>query len=120
MAETAEIIVEKKGAAGLVTLNRPQALNALTLDMARALRRALDAWADDPRITRVVVTGAGERAFSAGGDIAGFAELEGTAAKREFQRDCMRTFAAVEESPLPVVAAVRGYALGGGCELAMA
>src|SRR5690242_10701142 len=75
MAETAEIICERDGAAGLVTLNRPQALNALTLDMVRVLRCALDQWADDPQVTRVVITGAGERAFCAGGDIRRLYEL---------------------------------------------
>ena len=69
MAGSVEILCERQGSAGLVTLNRPQALNALTLGMVREMRRALDAWESDPAVTRVVVTGAGERAFCAGGDI---------------------------------------------------
>src|SRR4051794_38145870 len=64
-----EILFERRGAAGLVILNRPRALNAVTLVMVRALREQLDAWRNDPGITRVVIRGAGERAFSAGGDL---------------------------------------------------
>ncbi len=64
-----EAICERSGAAGVITLNRPAALNALTLAMVRAMREALDAWAGDPAVTRVVVEGAGEKAFCAGGDI---------------------------------------------------
>jgi enoyl-CoA hydratase len=67
-----------------------------------------------------VITGAGDKSFSAGGDIAGFADLKTLEAKREFQAVVMRGFAAIEESPLPVIAAVNGWALGGGCELTLA
>ena len=70
-----EILFERRGAAGLVTLNRPKALNAVTHGMVRALRAQLDDWADDPAITRVVITAAGERAFSAGGDIRALYDL---------------------------------------------
>jgi enoyl-CoA hydratase len=62
MAGDAEVLCERRGAAGLVTLNRPQALNAITHGMVLELRRALDAWAADPEVTRIVVTAAGERA----------------------------------------------------------
>ena len=68
-AESDEVLCEKQGAAGLITLNRPKALNALTLAMVREMRRALDAWDVDPAVTRIVVKGAGEKAFCAGGDI---------------------------------------------------
>src|SRR3954451_18453243 len=64
-----EILFARKGAAGVVTLNRPQALNAVTLGMVRALTKQLQEWRGDASITRVVVTAAGGRAFSAGGDI---------------------------------------------------
>ena len=64
-----EILFERRGAAGLVTLNRPQALNAVTLGMVRALARQLGEWENDPAVTRVIVTASGGRAFSAGGDI---------------------------------------------------
>src|SRR5476651_2510512 len=64
-----EILFERRGAAGCVTLNRPKALNAVSHSMVLALRAQLADWAEDQAVTRVVITGAGERAFSAGGDI---------------------------------------------------
>ena len=70
-----EAICEVRGAAGVIVLNRPKALNAVTLGMVRAIRPALDAWAADPAVTRVVIAGAGEKAFSAGGDIRQLYEL---------------------------------------------
>ena len=69
MSETREILFERRGAAGLVTLNRLAALNAVTHGMVKALRAQLDAWANDASITRVVIQAAAGRAFSAGGDI---------------------------------------------------
>ena len=64
-----EVLVERRGCAGFLTLNRPKALNALNLGMVRAMAAALDDWERDPTIERVVVAGAGGRAFCAGGDI---------------------------------------------------
>src|SRR3954465_14071494 len=117
MAETAEIICEQDGAAGLITLNRPQALNALTLDMVRAMRRALDAWADDPHVTRVVVTGAGERAFCAGGDIRHLYEL-GKAGRRDealgFWREEYALNVRIKGYPKPYVSLIDGLVMGGG------
>ncbi|MQA12666.1 MAG: hypothetical protein GEV09_00410 [Pseudonocardiaceae bacterium] len=110
----------ESGAVAVVTIDAPDKLNAMGRDFWPELRAVLADLESDGCTRAVVVTGAGDRAFCSGGDIASFAELTDLAAKREFQRDCMRTFAAVEESPLPVVAAVNGWALGGGCELAMA
>ncbi|MDQ4118592.1 MAG: enoyl-CoA hydratase/isomerase family protein [Actinomycetota bacterium] len=108
------------GAVATVTIDAPEKLNAMGRTFWPELRDALAVLEADATTRAVVITGAGEKAFSSGGDIAGFADLDGAGAKREFQRDCMRTFAAVEESPLPVIAAVNGYAMGGGCELALA
>src|ERR1700759_726625 len=70
-----EILFERRGSAGIVTLNRPHALNAVTLRMVRALTRQLEAWQNDPSVTRVVVSAAGGKAFSAGGDIRALCEL---------------------------------------------
>lgn len=75
MSQEPEIICEIRDAAGVVILNRPKALNALSLVMVRELARALDAWERDPQVTRVVVMGAGEKAFCAGGDIRSLHDL---------------------------------------------
>ncbi len=74
-AQDAEALIERRGAAGVIVLNRPKALNALTLTMVRLMAAALDAWEDDPLVTRVVIGGAGDKAFCAGGDIRSLYEL---------------------------------------------
>jgi enoyl-CoA hydratase len=112
--------VDADGPVGVITIDAPAKLNAMGRTFWPEMREALATLESDGRTRAVIVTGAGEKAFSAGGDIAGFAQLESTQARREFQRDCMRTFAAVEECDLPVIAAVNGYAMGGGCELTLA
>src|SRR5215217_3601952 len=116
MAE-AELLCERRGVAGLVTLNRPQALNALTHGMVLALSRALDEWADDPAVTRIVVTGAGERAFCAGGDIRYLYDL-GKAGRHEealrFWRDEYPLNVRIKRYPKPYVALIDGIVMGGG------
>jgi enoyl-CoA hydratase len=115
--ETSDILFSRRGAAGLVTLNRPKALNAVTHAMARALRRQLDAWADAAAVTRVVVTAAGERAFSAGGDIRALTDL-GRAGRRDemlqFWRDEYPLNAAIKNYRKPYVALIDGIVMGGG------
>ncbi|MBV8962525.1 MAG: enoyl-CoA hydratase/isomerase family protein, partial [Hyphomicrobiales bacterium] len=69
MTDNPEILIEKRGRLGLITLNRPEALNALTLAMVRSMRAALDRWAVEPEIACVAIRGAGTKAFCAGGDI---------------------------------------------------
>lgn len=120
MSDLTEITLTEHGAVAVVTIDRPDKLNALGVDFWPQLREVLARLATDGTTRAVVLTGAGEKAFSAGGDIAGFGELDGIAARRAFQTECLRTFAAIEESRLPVIAAVNGYAFGGGCELALA
>jgi len=114
---TDEILFDRRGAAGLVTLNRPKALNAVTHGMVLALRTQLDRWADDPAVTRVVVTSAGERAFSAGGDIRHLYDL-GKAGRRgemlQFWRDEYPLNAAIKNYRKPYVALIDGIVMGGG------
>jgi len=114
---TADIVFERRGVAGLVTLNRPQALNAVTHAMVRALRVQLDHWADDPAITRVVITAAGERAFSAGGDIRALYDL-GCAGRHDealqFWRDEYPLNVAIKNFRKPYVALIDGIVMGGG------
>ena len=112
-----DIICEKRGAAGFVLLNRPQALNALTHGMVQALDAALEAWAHDPAIERVVISGAGGRAFCAGGDIRLMHELgvAGRFAEQlDFYRDEYRLNQRIARYPKPYVALLDGYVMGGG------
>lgn len=112
-----EVLLERRGTAGLITLNRPKALNALTLTMVREMREALDAWAADPAVTRVVVTGAGERAFCAGGDIRVLHDL-GKAGRHDealaFWREEYELNILIKRYPKPYVALVDGIVMGGG------
>ena len=114
----ADILFERRGAAGIVTLNRPKALNAVTHGMVRGVARAARRWADDPAITRVVViTAAGERAFSAGGDIRALYDL-GKAGRHDealqFWRDEYPLNAAIKNFRKPYVALIDGIVMGGG------
>ncbi len=112
-----EILCETRGHAGVVTLNRPRALNALTLGMVRGLARALDAWEHDPAIRHVVVVGAGEKAFCAGGDIRLLYEL-GKAGRveesRGFWREEYVLNARIKAYPKPYIALIDGIVMGGG------
>ena len=112
-----EILCERQGSAGLITLDRPQALNALTLTMVREMRRALDLWETDPAVTRVVVSGAGEKAFCAGGDIRRLYEL-GKAGRHEearaFWREEYELNIKIKRYAKPYVALVDGIVMGGG------
>ena len=117
-----EIMFERRGAAGVITLNRPQALNAVTHDMVRALTRTLLAWRDDPAVTRVAITAAGERAFSAGGDIRALYDL-GKAGRHDealqFWRDEYPLNALIKDYPKPYVALIDGIVMGGGFGVSM-
>ena len=121
-AAEAEILCERRGAAGVVTLNRPRALNALTLGMVRAMRAALDAWEKDPAVTRVVVTGAGGKAFCAGGDIRRLHDL-GRAGRieeaRTFWAEEYRLNARIKSYTKPYVALIDGIVMGGGVGLSL-
>ena len=103
-----------------LTINRPEALNALNRNVIDALSAALEAAQDNPEVRVIVLTGSGDKAFVAGADIKEFADFDqaqGEDLARRGQRDL---FDRVEQSRKPVVAAVNGFALGGGLELAMA
>lgn len=114
---TDDIVFERRGAAGIITLNRPKALNAVTHPMVLALRAQLDRWATDDAVTRVVITAAGERAFSAGGDIRALYEL-GKAGRHDealqFWRDEYPLNALIKNYRKPYVALIDGIAMGGG------
>ncbi|WP_158813223.1 enoyl-CoA hydratase/isomerase family protein [Methylocapsa sp. S129] len=112
-----EVLVERRGCAGFLTLNRPKALNALNLGMVRAMAAALDDWERDAGVTRVVVTGAGGRAFCAGGDIRLLYE-QGRAgddsAQLAFWREEYQLNRRIKHYSKPYVALVDGIVMGGG------
>ncbi len=110
------IIVESKGRVGLITLNRPKAMNALCSPLIAELGQALDAFEADDEIGAIVLTG-GEKAFAAGADIKEMSTK--TFASCYIEDFITKGWEAVSKVRKPVVAAVAGYALGGGCEVAM-
>jgi enoyl-CoA hydratase len=115
-----EVLIERRGCAGLLVLNRPKALNALTLGMVRAIAAALDEWERDETIARVVVRGAGGRAFCAGGDIRQLYEQGRAgdhAAQLTFWREEYRLNRRIKRYSKPYVALVDGVVMGGGVGL---
>lgn len=112
----AEILFETRGNIGLVTLNRPRALNSLTHNMAVELKRQLDEWAIMPSVQAVVVIGAGDKAFCAGGDVVKVTQSyqAGTTEWRDFFHDEYLMNIAVDEFPKPYISLVDGITMGGG------
>ena len=113
------LLLERDGAIAVVTVNRPKVLNALNLATLEELRRTMTALREDAAIRCVILTGSGEKSFVAGADIS---ELGGQSPTGgcEHARLGQAVFDTIETLGKPVIAAINGYALGGGCELAMA
>jgi len=109
------ILTEKRGSVGLVTLNRPEARNALNNQLLHELMDALEAFDNDGTVGALVVTGS-EKAFAAGADIK---EMAGKSMREMKDRDHLAVFSRITSIRKPVIAAVSGWALGGGCELAL-
>jgi enoyl-CoA hydratase len=117
MDDSPEVICERQGEAGVITLNRPKALNALTLTMVREMRRALEAWAADASVTRIVVEGTGEKAFCAGGDIRQLTEMGRAGRIGEalaFWREEYQLNAFIKHFPKPYISLIDGIVMGGG------
>ena len=116
-ADEADILFERRGVAGVVTLNRPQALNAVSLAMVRALAQQLARWEGDPAVTRVIVTANGGRAFSAGGDLRALYDF-GRAGRHdealEYFREEYALNAQIKRYRKPYVALIDGIVMGGG------
>ena len=113
------LLLEKSGPIAVLTINRPKALNALNSDTLTELSTVLDELGRDSSVRVVILTGSGEKAFIAGADISQMKDLtplEG----RGFAQLGQATFRKLELLPQPVIAAINGFALGGGCELALA
>ncbi|HTZ66454.1 MAG TPA: enoyl-CoA hydratase/isomerase family protein [Roseiarcus sp.] len=118
----AEALIERRGRAGVIVLNRPKALNALTLTMVRLIASALDEWERDGAVEQIVFLGAGDRGFCAGGDIRRLYELGRAGdhhAQLTFWREEYQLDRRIKTYPKPIVALVDGITMGGGVGLAM-
>lgn len=117
------VLIEANEGIALLTLNRPEKLNALSYSMNDRLLALLDALEADPAVGAIIITGAGDRAFSAGGDIHEFSQSVRSGADdavRDFVRRGQAMTRRLESFPKPIVAAINGIAYGGGCEIAEA
>ncbi|MDF2928128.1 MAG: Crotonyl-CoA hydratase [Anaerospora sp.] len=112
------LLFEKEGSIGLLTINRPKVLNALNRETMTEICQVVGKIATDPEVAVLIITGAGEKSFVAGADISEMRTLSALEG-RAWSKFSQATFNAIENLPQPVIAAVNGYALGGGCELAM-
>lgn len=119
MSDLRYIRVEWDGEIAVVSVDRQDKLNALNADVIRELGDVFTSLGADSVVRAIVLTGAGEKAFVAGADIGELARMDPVAAVR-ISRDGQRVFHDIERFPKPVVAAIGGYALGGGLELALA
>src|SRR5438034_10725561 len=113
------ILFEKKNAIAYVTVNRPKVLNALNMATMEELRTAFHDIKNDAAVRVVIVTGAGEKAFIAGADIGELAQNDAVTAK-EYTHRGQSVLNLIENLGKPVIACINGFALGGGCEIAMA
>ncbi len=113
------LLVQTEAGICTITINRPDKMNALNKDVFNDIDNAIDAAKQDPAVRSVIITGAGTKAFVAGADISEFLSLKPEQAT-ELSRKGQQVFDKIESLSKPVVAAVNGFALGGGCELALA
>jgi enoyl-CoA hydratase len=113
------LLLERGDAYAVVTLNRPKVMNALNRALFADLDDAFSGLAGDSAVRAIILTGAGEKAFAAGADIGELASLSATEGQ-ELARRGQAVFRRIETCGKPVIAAIQGFALGGGCELAMA
>ncbi|MBW1971711.1 MAG: enoyl-CoA hydratase/isomerase family protein [Deltaproteobacteria bacterium] len=113
------LIIEKKGNVAILTINRPKALNALNTLTLKEMQKAIFMLGDDPDVAVIILTGAGEKAFVAGADISEMKDFDVNQAI-SFSMEGHRTMDAFSHIEKVVIAAVNGYALGGGCEIALA
>ncbi|KYK37235.1 MAG: crotonase [Theionarchaea archaeon DG-70] len=113
------VLVEKKGKIGILTINRPDKLNALNTHVVYEIASGFENLEQDPEVRVIIITGAGNKAFIAGADISEMQNITPLEAL-EFASRGQKTLEAIENSDKIVIAAINGYALGGGCELSMA
>ena len=116
MDDEPHVLTRREGAVGVMTFNRPKSLNTLDLPMVDAMEAALELLERDPEVRAIVVTGCDDRTFIAGGNIRDLGSRRGLAHYGEFATRLHHVFRRFETCPKPIVAAVNGWALGGGCE----
>ncbi|WP_282609126.1 enoyl-CoA hydratase/isomerase family protein [Pelagibius sp. Alg239-R121] len=127
MSAIDEVLFKRRGAVGFITLNRPKSLNALTLEMIRAIDPQLDAWGSDNSIAAVVIQGVGDRAFCSGGDVLAIWQAGKSAKARgvaeglatEFFREEYRLNRRIHRFPKPYIALIDGITMGGGVGLSI-
>jgi enoyl-CoA hydratase len=113
------LLYKKEDQIGILTINRPDKLNAISNELTRELKDLLNKIEDDEDLRILVITGAGEKAFVAGADIQELVERDAKMGRR-VSRERQEVFSRIEDLPVPVIGAVNGYALGGGLEIALA
>ncbi len=113
------VLFEREGGIATITINRPKALNALNIDTLKEIHQCFLEMEGDASVQAVILTGSGDKAFVAGADIASMLDIDPYEARKfgNFGHQVLQT---IEQFPRPVIAAINGFALGGGCELSMA
>lgn len=120
VASTQDVLFERRGQVAWLTFNRPQARNAMTFEMYDAILRACDAVEADPDIRVLVLTGAGDKAFVAGTDISQFQSFTNPQDALDYESRMDSVITRLESVQRPTIAAIRGYAVGGGASIALA
>lgn len=119
MPDYKNLLVEVKNTTLVITINREKSLNSLSVDTIKELQVVFDEFEENENIRCVILTGAGGKAFVAGADIEELSQLD-TKSGQKFSKRGLKLMESIQDFPWPVIAAVNGYALGGGCELALA
>ena len=117
--EHEELLTKRKGKIAILYLNRPDKFNALNISLLNKINSALKAISKDDKIRVIILTGIGEKAFAAGADISEFSEFKSKEAMELSKNGKEKVFDFIEDFSKPVIAAINGYALGGGLELAL-
>lgn len=120
MQEYENLLVERRESFAVITINRPRALNALSHATLQEMQRAIDELGGDESVRAIIITGSGTKAFAAGADIAELQALQSAQDGYEHSRMSHQLLFTMHDLDKPIIMAINGYALGGGCELAMA